>query len=275
MTLPTISFASLKQPELPVAVYSRVSTDKQETENQLNELREELKRLGKTIYKEYIDWDVSASTTPLEKRQHGLELIKDAKANLFGEVWVWRLDRLVREGIDAASDYVRFMKKCNVTLNSLKEPSLNAGNDLTRKIMLDVLSWAAEEEAKKISERTTAGLNRINQEIASKGFHISKKSGAKITHLGSSPKLAGKESEVVCEAERYGIRDTARKYGCSTTAILTIVNYDRWRKDNPQLLSLIEEANKQKYREVVREAERTKRQKHKDESKTTILKDAF
>ena len=44
-----------KRPHKTVAIYTRVSTDKQKVDMQLNELRQFVARSGWTIHREYID----------------------------------------------------------------------------------------------------------------------------------------------------------------------------------------------------------------------------
>mgnify|MGYP001344709861 CR=1 FL=1 len=50
-----------------VALYARVSTDKQSTENQLRELREVAVRLGWNVVGEFVDRGISGSKGPKDR----------------------------------------------------------------------------------------------------------------------------------------------------------------------------------------------------------------
>jgi DNA invertase Pin-like site-specific DNA recombinase len=50
-----------------VAIYARVSTDKQTTENQLNELRAVANRMGYVIVQEYVDNGISGAKSRLDR----------------------------------------------------------------------------------------------------------------------------------------------------------------------------------------------------------------
>ena len=208
---------------MDIALYSRVSTDRQEVENQLVELRAEARKRGVYIFREYVDEDVSASKIPLERRKVGKELVEGIKSKLFEAVWVWRLDRLTREGIDATRDLLAFMKRYDIKLFSLKEPEMNTDNELVKAILIDVLAWVAKQEAIKISERTKANLNIVKTELAEHGWHMSKK-GNRITHLGHTAMLKDKTDEIKkLQQEGWTLRSLASKYSCSTTAIRTVL----------------------------------------------------
>src|SRR4051812_37970786 len=82
---------------LRAALYARVSTDTQTTDNQLLELREYAERKGWTTA-EYIDEAVSGSKA---SRPSLNRLMTDAKAGRLDLVIVWRADRLGRSLINA------------------------------------------------------------------------------------------------------------------------------------------------------------------------------
>src|SRR3989442_13377540 len=84
-----------------VAIYARVSTDRQESLNQIAELREFAERKGWEIAAEYIDEVVSGKQT----RQPQLErLLRDAHHGGFQLDAFWSLDRLTRDRPDAGTD---------------------------------------------------------------------------------------------------------------------------------------------------------------------------
>jgi DNA invertase Pin-like site-specific DNA recombinase len=75
------------------ALYARVSTTDQHTENQLTELRAYAQARGWTIAHEYVDEGVSGAK---ERRPALDDLTRDARRRRFDVVACWRLDRLGR-----------------------------------------------------------------------------------------------------------------------------------------------------------------------------------
>ena len=79
---------------MKVAIYARVSTDKQETKNQLIELREYSKKSDWEIFNEYVD----VISGKEEKRPQYDKLFRDAHKKKFDVVLFWALDRFSRSG---------------------------------------------------------------------------------------------------------------------------------------------------------------------------------
>ena len=79
---------------MKVAIYVRVSTDKQESENQLIELREYCMSSGYQIFNEYIDI-ISGKE---DKRPNWDQLFLDAHRKKFVIVLFWDLSRFSRSG---------------------------------------------------------------------------------------------------------------------------------------------------------------------------------
>ena len=142
---------------MKVALYSRVSTDEQETENQLVELRDFCKRMDYEIYDEYID--PSQSGTKFD-RPDLQRMLKDAFTKKFDIIIVWKLDRLGRS-----------LKDLIIILDKLKEKdigfvSLTQQIDTstpTGKAMFHLLGLFAELERDLISERTKLALRRVKE----------------------------------------------------------------------------------------------------------------
>ena len=78
-----------------IAIYARVSTDKQSTENQLIELRSLCDKLGYTIVQEYTDNGISGAKSR-DDRPALDALLKDATRRRFDMVVCWSIDRLGR-----------------------------------------------------------------------------------------------------------------------------------------------------------------------------------
>jgi DNA invertase Pin-like site-specific DNA recombinase len=78
-----------------IAIYARVSTDKQTVDNQLIELRSLCERLGYTIVQEYTDSGIS-SVKSRNDRPAPDTLTKDTTGRRFDMVMCWSIDRLGR-----------------------------------------------------------------------------------------------------------------------------------------------------------------------------------
>jgi len=78
------------------------------------------------------------------------------------EIWYsyLRLDRISREGIRKTISYLQQLDAFGVGFRSYTEPYLNTENELVSHILLAVISYFAEYEAKKISRPQRPVLNR-------------------------------------------------------------------------------------------------------------------
>jgi DNA invertase Pin-like site-specific DNA recombinase len=136
------------------ALYARVSTTDQQTENQLTELRQYAVARGWSVA-EYIDHGVSGA----KDRRPALDrLVSDAKRRRFDVVVVWRLDRLGRN-LRHLVGLIEDLHALGVAFVSLGE-----GIDATTpagKLQLHVLAALAEFERGRIAERVRAGLARV------------------------------------------------------------------------------------------------------------------
>ena len=150
----------MKSPPTRVALYSRVSTtDKgQEVENQLLQLRQLCASHGYQIRQEYIDHE--SGSKGKKERAAFAELFEAAAQRKFDLVIFWSLDRFSREGIRKTIHYLQQLDGYGVRFKSYTESYLDTDNELVSHILLGVLSYFAELEAKRISERTKAALAR-------------------------------------------------------------------------------------------------------------------
>lgn len=143
------------------ALYLRVSTtDKgQDTDNQLLQLRDYCDRLGWKIYDVYVDQE--SGRKGRRERSGFAQLFENAAKRRFDVVVFWSLDRFSREGIRKTINYLQQLDTYGVRFKSFTEPLLDTDNELVAHIVLGVLSYLAQQEAVKISERTKAGLQRV------------------------------------------------------------------------------------------------------------------
>ena len=92
-----VAFAGLTSSSMKIAIYARVSkkNSRQDTQNQLAQLRQFAQVQGWTIVHEYID----RATGKHSAREQFQKLFADASQRKFDLVLFWSLDRFSREGV--------------------------------------------------------------------------------------------------------------------------------------------------------------------------------
>jgi putative DNA-invertase from lambdoid prophage Rac len=144
---------------LNAAIYARVSTQDQNCEMQVVELREYALRRGWHVSAEYVDtgWSGAKANRPQLDR-----LMKDARQHRFDVVMVWKLDRWGRSLVQSlqsvqelASMGIRFIA---ITQNIDTDQS----NPMSR-FMLHIFGAFAEFEREMIRERVCAGVRNAKR----------------------------------------------------------------------------------------------------------------
>lgn len=136
-----------------VALYARVSTSEQTTENQLLELRRYVEARGWSAV-EYVDEGVSGA----KDRRPALDrLMADVRRHKVDAVVCWRLDRLGRNlrHLVLLLDEWQSRGVAFVTLGEGIDTSTAAG-----RLVAGVLGSIAEFERARVQERIHAGLRR-------------------------------------------------------------------------------------------------------------------
>jgi DNA invertase Pin-like site-specific DNA recombinase len=108
------------------------------------------------IIEEYVDKMSGANPA----RPAFRNMLKDAMLRRFQGIVIWKLDRFSREGIIPTMSYIKQLKDRGCWLKSMTESWLDTSQEGITEIVLAIMSWAAAEERKKISERTKAGIAR-------------------------------------------------------------------------------------------------------------------
>jgi len=143
---------------LKAAIYIRVSTAKQEGENQATVLREYAAREGWSVV-EYED-QASGKTSDREAFNR---LFEDARLKKFDLVLFWALDRFSREGALKTLELLQELSKAGVAWKSYSEQYLDSLGPFAEAVIA-ILAAIAKQERIRISERTLAGLARANAE---------------------------------------------------------------------------------------------------------------
>ena len=177
------------------AIYARVSTLDQTTENQLRELRHFIRARDWTV-REYVDEGVSGST---DKRPALDKLLRDAKRRRFDVLVCWRLDRLGR----SLRHLVLFLEELQAL--GVDFVSLAEGIDATTpagRLQMHILGAIAEFERARIAERVRLGLARVQA------------NGQKL----GRPKLELTAKQMAAVRE-FGVDRAARRLGVSRSTL--------------------------------------------------------
>lgn len=139
-----------------VAIYVRVSTDHQTTENQLRELRQVAERRGWHVVEIYTDNGISGAKG--RDQRPGLDqLLKDASRRRFDVVMAWAIDRLGRSLVDLLAT-IQHLESCGIDLY-LDQQSIDTTTPMGR-LVFQVTGAFAEFERSMIKQRVKAGLDR-------------------------------------------------------------------------------------------------------------------
>lgn len=141
---------------LRVALYLRVSTDKQETENQAAQLRDFAAKQDWQIVREYADYESGSKANRTEFRQ----MFEDAAARKFELLLFWALDRLSREGVLETLQYLNKLTNCGVGFRSYTEQFFDSCG-IFKDAIIAIMATLAKQERVKRAERTKAGLARV------------------------------------------------------------------------------------------------------------------
>jgi len=135
-----------------VALYCRVSTTDQSTDNQLLDLKRYVSDRGWQIYREYCDNGISGTK---DSRPALNELMDDAKKRRFDAVLVWRFDRFARSTRHLINALEEF-KNLKIDFVSYQE-NIDTSSPLGGAIFT-IISAVAQLERDIIAERVKAGL---------------------------------------------------------------------------------------------------------------------
>lgn len=177
-----------KSPKLKrVALYARVSTDRQSTENQLRELREAAERLGWEVAAEFIDRGISGAKGRKDRPQLDA-LLRGVARKDFDVVASWSVDRLGRSLVDLVA-LLQELHSTGVDLY-LHQQGINTTTP-AGKALFQMMGVFAEFEREMIRERVAAGLARAKANGTKSGNPIGRPSvGAeveqRIRHLRST-----------------------------------------------------------------------------------------
>jgi putative DNA-invertase from lambdoid prophage Rac len=139
------------------AVYLRVSTDRQHTENQRPEVVQLARARGVEIVQVYEETGSAA-----KHRAAFDKMTVDAHAGRFDVLLVWSLDRFGRSMVGNLQAVLE-LDRIGVQVISVREPWLDTSGPI-RSLLVAIFSWVAEQERCRLIERTRAGLARARRD---------------------------------------------------------------------------------------------------------------
>jgi DNA invertase Pin-like site-specific DNA recombinase len=139
------------------AIYARVSTKdgRQDTENQLRQLRAFAETQGWTAVHEYVD----RASGKRGDREQFQRMFAEASKREFDCLLFWSLDRLSREGTVATLNHLQRLSDYGVNYRSFTEQYLDS-TGMFKEAVIGILAAVAKQERIRLSERTVAGLER-------------------------------------------------------------------------------------------------------------------
>jgi DNA invertase Pin-like site-specific DNA recombinase len=192
-----------------VALYARVSTDKQSTENQLRELREVAQRLGWNVVGEFVDRGISGAKGPKDRPQLA-SLLRGVARKDFDVVASWSVDRLGRSLIDLVG-LLQELHATGVDLY-LHQQGVNTTTPAGRALF-GMMGVFAEFERGMIQERVRAGLARAKAKGTKSGNPIGR------------PAVAAKVEDHIRElrAQGLGMLKIAKQAGCGVSVVQRVL----------------------------------------------------
>jgi len=190
---------------MKVAIYARVSTNEQTTENQVKALNEWADRAGHEVVAIYDDNGVSGAKGR-EYRKEFDKLLKGAVRREFDLVAAWSVDRLGR----SLQDLIGFLQELHgagvdLYLHQQAVDTTTPGG----KAMFQMMGVFAEFERSMISERVKAGLART------------KAKGTKLGRPRTSPKT---EAQIMkLRSKGMGILKIGKELGVGTGTVQRVV----------------------------------------------------
>ena len=147
---------------MKAALYLRVSTTEQNTDNQLPALESYAVSRGYEISGVYSENESAWKSGHQKELSRLLADIRGGKRR-YGILLIWALDRLSRGGSAAILNLVDTFKAYNVRVISLQESWTEAPGEIG-EILYSITGWVAKMESQRRSERTLLGLARAIKE---------------------------------------------------------------------------------------------------------------
>jgi DNA invertase Pin-like site-specific DNA recombinase len=148
------------------ALYLRVSTDMQTTENQRPDLLKIASTRGLEIVEEYVETESAAKVRPIFER-----MMADARGRRFDALLIWSISRFGRNMLENLGN-VLALDEIGVLVISHRDTWLDCTSGITRKMLIGMQSAMAEHEMDELKARTRAGIARARVQGTKSGKPI-------------------------------------------------------------------------------------------------------
>ena len=141
-------------------IYGRVSTDKQEAENQITQLKEYAARQQWEVVE--VVTDICSGGKSAAERAGLNKIFKMAHQKKFDVLLFWSLDRFSREDSRKTLEYLTRLADYRIKWHSYTEEYISSLGIFADAI-ISIMAALAKQERIRISERTKAGLERVRR----------------------------------------------------------------------------------------------------------------
>ena len=191
------------------ATYKRVSTHKQELQNQSNSIAKQIDVLGWSLVKEYEE--VISGTKSRDTRPQLRQLIADARKREFDRLVVFSLDRLGRSIVDVINT-IHELEECGVHIFVVKN-SIDTSTSSGR-VFANFINIFSELEREMMISRQRQSIERIREKGGKWGMGnlISQEKKNEIVSLrtqGLSYREIGKKLDISHGSVQYTLKKMA------------------------------------------------------------------
>ena len=195
---------------LRVAYYARVSTEKEEQlhslDNQITYFREYIKSNKNWQFIDgYIDEGITGTSS--KKRENFMRMIEDGKNKKFDLIVTKEVSRFSRDTIDSLL-YTRKLLEYNVCVYFTSDNIITASND--GELRLTIMSSMAQDEVRKLSERTKFGFKRSIEKgrvLGTDNIWGYKKDDGKLVIDEDESKVVKEIFEIYANDEKIGLKN--------------------------------------------------------------------
>ena len=195
---------------LKVTYYARVSTEKEEQlhslDNQITYFKEYIKSNKNWQYIDgYIDEGITGTSS--KKRDNFMRMIEDGKNKKFDLIVTKEVSRFSRDTIDSLL-YTRKLLEYDVCVYFTSDNIITASND--GELRLTIMSSMAQDEVRKLSERTKFGFKRSIEKgrvLGTDNIWGYKKDDGKLVIDEEEAKIVKEIFEVYANDEKIGLKN--------------------------------------------------------------------
>lgn len=195
---------------LRVTYYARVSTEKEEQlhslDNQIIYFKEYIKSNKNWQYIDgYIDEGITGTSS--KKRENFMRMIEDGKNKKFDLIVTKEVSRFSRDTIDSLL-YTRKLLEYDVCVYFTSDNIITASND--GELRLTIMSSMAQDEVRKLSERTKFGFKRSLEKgrvLGNDNIWGYKKNDGKLVIDEEESKVVKEIFEVYANDEKIGLKN--------------------------------------------------------------------